>query len=149
MNEYAAQMLSSDQVISLWPEIKPLLAQSCLANELTELTLTPEHILGLAVTDQCAVFGFFENEKINLVLVIQFSMDDGHKAASILAFAGNDMMLYKKLYWNYIVDWLKANDISYLDTYADQRMAKIFQKRFGFSQSAVCVRLPLKEQFDG
>lgn len=149
MNEYAAQMLTPEQVVHYWAELRPLLAKSCTSNELTELTLTPEHILGLAVTGQCAVFGFFENAKVSLVLVLEFAEDCGHNSASILAFAGQDMMIFKKLYWEYIVDWLKSNGISYVDTYADPRMAKIFQRFFGFTQSATCVRLPLKEQFDG
>ena len=149
MNQYAAQMMPFDWVLRLWGDIRPLLAESCTANELTESTLTPEHILGLLATDQATMLGFFENGNIKLCLVLQFTEDDGHKAASILAFAGEDMMLYKKLYWDYVVDWLKRNNFTYLDTFANPRMAKVFQRKFGFTQASMCVRMPLKENTDG
>lgn len=120
-----------------------------MGNELTETTLTPEHILGLAATDRCAIIGFTENGRITLVLALQFVEENGHKAASVLAFAGENMMLFKRLYWNYVVQWLEANGVEYLDTYANERMANVFKKKFGFSQSSVCLRMPIKELCDG
>lgn len=149
MSQYAAEMLTPQQVVDFWADIRPLLAESCMGNELTETTLTPEHILGLAATDRCAVIGFVDSGRITLVLVIQFVEDNGNKAASILAFAGENMMLFKRLYWDYVVQWLKANGVKYLDTYANERMAKIFNKKFGFSESSVCLRMPIEESSDG
>lgn len=149
MSYYASELLSPEEVTHLWDDIRPMIAESCASNELTEDTLTPEHILGLAVTGQCGVIGFFENSTISLVLVVQFCEDNGRKAASILAFGGQDMMTFKRLYWDYILGWLRNNGIEYIDTYANERMAKVFQKKFGFTKASVCVRLPLKESYHG
>lgn len=149
MSQYASEMLSADEVVALWDEIRPLLAESVLGNELTAHSLSPEHILGLVVTGECGVIGFFESGKLSLVLAIQFSQDGADLVATILAFAGRDMMLFKKLYWQYISDWLAANGVSYIETLANERMARVFQSKFGFSQSSVCLRKPLKESSHG
>ena len=149
MNQYGAEMLHPSQVVEHWASIRPLLAESCMSNELTEDTLTPEHILGLAVTDKCAIIAFHENGSISLVLAIQFTEDCGHKSASILAFAGENMMVFKRLYWDYVKEWLKANGVVYVDTFANRRMAKVFRRKFGFAQSATCLRMPIKELHHG
>lgn len=149
MNLYDSRILSAQEVVNLWDEICPLLADSCNGNELTETTLTPEHILGLVVVDKCALIGFFESGNLSLVMAFQFVEDNGHRAANILAFAGRDMMLFKRLYWEYISDWLAANGVEYIETLANKRMAKVFQNKFGFTQSSVCLRKPLKELHHG
>lgn len=150
IHKFAVQMLTPEQAVSLWGDLRPLLEKSCTANELTDKSLTPEHILGLAVNDQCAIFGCFDNWKLCLAFVVQFSIEsDDTKAATILALGGRDLMLFKRMYWSYIVEWLRANDIEYVDTYASGRMAKIFERWFGFTQKSTCVRMPLKEQSHG
>lgn len=145
MSQYASEMLSADEVVALWSEIRPLLAESVLGNELTAHSLTPEHILGLVAVGECGIVGFFESGRLSLVLAIQFSQEGADLVATILAFAGRDMLLFKRLYWNYVTDWLAANGVSYIETLANPRMARIFKNKFGFSQSSVCLRKPLKE----
>jgi hypothetical protein len=43
------------------------------------------------------------------------------------------------------LDWLKANQIRFLDAYVDERRAKMYQSRFGFDRSCALVRMNLME----
>ena len=144
MNEYGSYILTPDQVVAMWDDIRPMLQESILANEVSEDTMTPEHILGMIVSEMAACIGFFENGNLKLVLAFQFESDNGNKSVNILAFAGEEMMAFKRLYWDYILNWFRANGVSRVETLANPRMAKVF-RRFGFDRSSVCISLSLKE----
>jgi len=147
MEQLGIEMLTPDRVAELWAELEPLVDASCKANDFAIDTLTPEHILLSAIAGLSVVFVGLESDKPTTVLVIQFNDQDGHKGADILAMAGKSLLKFKILYWDVILDWLRANEVEFLDTYANERLAKIYMSKYGFTKSCVCVRMPLQERY--
>ena len=143
MREYELKMLSPDEVRQHWESIKPLVETSFLSNEVYADTTHPDDILALALTDQCAVFAGIKAGRIECVLVIQFNTQSGRKCADILSLAGEDLMQFKMRFWDLILDWLRANEVEYIDAHANERMAKIYKRKYGFDKSCAVVRMSL------
>ena len=146
---YELEMLTSERVQELWGDIRPLVKESFESNEVGAMFSNPDDVLALAVTDMCAIFGGFYDKQLATVLVLQFNEQSGRKGADILAMGGSRLTEFKRNYWELILDWLRANDIQYLDAYANERIARIYKHKYGFTKSCVRVRMPLQEQQNG
>src|SRR6056297_352345 len=138
-------MLTAERVKELWHEIRPHIVASFSSNEIGAMTAEPDDILPLALTDMCVIFGGFRDKVLATVLVLQFNEQSGHKGADILALGGADLHRFKQEFWQVIINWLKANEVEYLDAYSNERMAKIYKAKYGFTKSCVLVRMPLQE----
>jgi hypothetical protein len=139
------EYLTPERVVELREVLLPLFKQSCDGNEISKDTLTPEEVLALALTEEAVVFLGCEDNEPTCVLAIQFFTEGARKGADVLALAGKGLTTFKRHYWQVILDWLKANQVRYLDAYVDERRSKMYQSRFGFSKSCALVRMELME----
>lgn len=126
--------------MELWPQLHPFLVAACQSNDVASTDLTPNDIYTLVVTEQCGIFCCAEDGEPRLVFVIQFTETNGRKGAEFVALAGRDLMKYRNLYWGYVLDWLRANGVVFIDIYASERMAKVYNRHFGFDRSCVMLR---------
>lgn len=145
MTTPSIEYLTPERVVELREVLLPLFQQSCEGNEISKDTLTPEDVLTLALTEEAVVFLGCEDNEPTCVLAIQFFTEGARKGADILALAGRGLTTFKRHYWQVILDWLKANQIRFLDAYVDERRAKMYQSRFGFDRSCALVRMNLME----
>jgi hypothetical protein len=144
MSAMSIEMLTPERVTELWPKLEPYFDAACKGNEIAKDELDAKDIYVHAVAGMLAVFVGFEDGEPTCVLGIQFSDANGHKCADVVALAGRNLMKFKAAYWNIILEWLRANDVEFLDAYAQDRLAKIFMSKFGFNKSCSYVRMALQ-----
>ena len=133
-------LLNLDQFLQLWPKLYPLFKASCESNEIAQVDITPNDIYCLVVTGQCGIFCFTEDGEPELVFAIQFSETNGHKGAEFIALAGRKLMLVRDLYWQHILDWLRANGVQFVDACSNERMSKVYKRLLGFERSCILNR---------
>lgn len=143
MTDMSIEMLTPERVTELWPVLEPYFDAACKGNEIAKDELDAKDIYVLAVTGLVAVFVGFESGEPACVMGIQFNTTNGRKGADVMALAGRGLMRFKAAYWQVILDWLRANDVEFLDAYAPERLAKIYLNRFGFDKSCAYVRMSL------
>jgi len=143
MTDMSIEMLTPERVTELWPVLEPYFDAACEGNEIAKDELDAKDIYVLAVTGLVAVFVGFESGEPACVMGIQFNTTNGRKGADVMALAGRGLMRFKAAYWQVILDWLRANDVEFLDAYAPERLAKIYLNRFGFDKSCAYVRMSL------
>lgn len=140
------ELLTPARAAFLWVQMQPLLEQACRATEVGAVDITTGDIYRLLQTDQAVAFAGFTNRKVTTVLVIQFNVTNGNKGADVIAMAGKNLLKFKALFWQPILDWLRANGVRYVDAYTTPQLARIYQTRFGFDRSCVMVRMTLEER---
>lgn len=143
MSQMTIEMLTPERVTELWPVLEPHFDAACQGNEIAKDELDAKDIYVLAITGMVAVFVGFEDGEPACVLGIQFNTTNGHKCADVMALAGRGLMRFKAAYWHIILEWLRANEVKFLDAYAPERLAKIYRNRFGFDKSCMYVRMAL------
>lgn len=143
MTNSTIEMLTPERVAELWPALEEFFIQSCQSNEIAKDEITPEAIRELAVTGMCAVFAAFDRDVPACAMAIQFNVTNGMKGADVIALGGRNLLKFKSKYWAPILDWLRANEIKFLDAYATERLAKIYLGKFGFNKSCAYVRMSL------
>lgn len=143
MTDMSIEMLTPERVTELWPVLEPYFDAACEGNEIAKDELDAKDIYVLAVTGLVAVFVGFESGEPACVMGIQFNTTNGRKGADVMALAGRGLMRFKAAYWHIILEWLRANDVEFLDAYAPERLAKIYLNRFGFDKSCAYVRMSL------
>jgi hypothetical protein len=144
MSAMTIEMLTPERVIELWLELEPFFEASCASNEIAKDELDAKDLYVLAATGMVAVFVGFEGGKPSCVLGIQFNTTNGKKCADVVALAGRGLLKFKAAYWRAILDWLRANEVKFLDAYATDRLAKIYKTKFGFTKSCSYVRMTLQ-----
>lgn len=137
------ETLSAERVTELWPQLEPLFDKAAKGNEIAKDELDATDIYILAQTGMCVVFVGFESGVPACVLAIQFYMVGNKKGADIIALAGKNLMQFKMAYWESIVEWLKTNQVQFLDAYVTDRWAKIYKSKFGFNKSCSYVRMTI------
>lgn len=143
MSTMTIEMLTPERVTELWPVLEPYFDAACKGNEVTKDELDAKDIYVLAATGLVAIFVGFEDGEPACVMGIQFNTTNGHKCADVMALAGRGLIKFKAAYWHIILEWLKANEVEFLDAYAPERLAKIYLNRFGFNKSCTYVRMAL------
>ena len=149
MTTPSIEFLTPERIVELRDVLVPLFQQSCDGNEISKDNLTPDDILAFALVGDAAVFLGCEDGEPTCVLAIQFFVEGAKKGADVLALAGRGLTTFKKHYWQVILDWLRANEVRYLDAYVDESRAKVYQSRFGFGKSCALVRMDLMEASHG
>lgn len=134
------ELLTPDRVLELWDTLRPLLKKSCESNDVGATDITPEDIYMLALVGVCGIFNATKDGETVCVIAFQFTETNGHKGADIIALAGKNLMQVKALYWNYVLDWFKQNGVEFVDVYANERLARLYQEGFGFDRSCVMLR---------
>lgn len=135
------EMLTPERVTELWPSTEPLFAQACDSHEIARDDITAESIYKLATQGMCVVFVMFLDDEPACTMAIQFHETNGRRGADIIALAGKRLMVFKKAYWQAILDWLQINGVEFLDAYVPEERAELYQKRFGFQKSCAHVRM--------
>jgi len=143
MSEMAIEMLSPERVNDLWPELEPYFDAACKGNEIADDEMTASDIYVLTQTDLAVVFVGYMDTKPTCVMALQFNTTNGRKGADIIAMAGKNLMKFKSLYWESILQWLRANGVQFVDAYAPERLAKLYMSKFGFTKSCSYVRMSL------
>lgn len=143
MSVMSIEMLTPERVTELWPVLEPHFDAACKSNEIVQEELDAKDIYVLAVTGLVAIFVGFESGEVACVMGIQFNVTNGHKCADVMALAGRKLLKFKAAYWGIILEWLKANEVKFLDAYASERLAKVYLNRFGFDRSCMYVRKAL------
>lgn len=136
-------LLTADQVTNLWPQLEPIYEASCASNDITHDDITASDIYLLAQTDTCGIFAAMEAGTVVCTVAVRFCEVRGKTGADILGMGGRDLMKVKAYFWQPIIDWLRANGASFIDTYANPRLAAIYLEKFGFNRSCHYVRMVL------
>jgi hypothetical protein len=136
-------MLSKEEITNMWPILGPLYDASCKGNEVGESEMTALDIYLLAQTDMCVIFAFIEGNELMLTLAVQFHEVGNQKGVDIIGMAGRNLMKCKAAHWDKILDWFRANDVKFVNAYTNDRLAKLFLKKFGFDKSCSYVRMTL------
>jgi|LakMenE18May11ns_1017448.scaffolds.fasta_scaffold9939699_4 hypothetical protein len=137
-------LLTAEQVTELWPQLESIYDASCASNEIVHADATATQIYLLAQTGMCGIFAAMEKDRVVCTVALRFCEVNGNKGAEILGMGGRNLMKVKAYFWQPILDWLCANGATFLDTYANQRLANIYLKKFGFNKSCTYVRMDLQ-----
>lgn len=137
------ELLTQERAIALWPEIAPLVEKSIQGNPMSASDMDTQYVFNAICADEAVVFAGFDDDKLSTVLIIQFSEANGHKCADIIALAGRRLTSFKNLYWKPILDWLRANDVEFLDSYVPTERAMLYMNKFGFDKSCAHIRMSL------
>lgn len=137
------EMLTADRATELWPAIEPLFVAACNGNEIAKDELTASDIYVLVQTGMAAVFVGFEKQKPACVVALQFNYTNGIRCADLIAMAGKRLLKFKSLYWKSILDWLRANEVRFLDAYTPMNRIGVYKSKFGFDKSCAYIRMTL------
>jgi len=146
VSDLSIELLTQKRAIELWPKIAPLAEKSALGNVMTASDMDSQYIFNAVCADEAVIFAGFENGELATILGIQFSDANGHKCADIIAMAGRRLTKFKQQYWGPILDWLKANEVEFLDSYVPTERAMIYMNKFGFDKSCAHIRMSLGNQ---
>jgi hypothetical protein len=137
------EFLMPDKALAMWSVLGPILQNVGDSNEIAQDEFTADSVLDEVKAGQCGMFVYYEDEAPKLVLAIQFNLTGQRKHAEIVAMAGEGLMRFKTAYWQYVLDWLRANGVARLDAYGNGRLARIYREKFGFNKSCEYVRMTL------
>ena len=128
----------------MWSELEPLFAAACDGNLSPVVRdLEPADIRRLAAQDLIAVLIGTDDAGLATVLALQFHMVNGRKGVDVIAMAGKKLLQFKNAFWQPILEWLKANGVQFVDAYTTPALARLYIKRFGFTESCAFVRMAL------
>ena len=145
MSMLSIEMLTPDRVEQLSPYLESMFQEACENHEVVRDEMQGKDIVDLGKNGLAAIFVCYYNGNPSCALAIQFYEANGHKGADLIALAGKGKKLvqFKNAYWKSILEWLKANDVEFLDAYTPQSRALVYQKKFGFDKSCTYVRMTL------
>lgn len=143
MTDRQIELLTPERVQELWSEIEPLVEQVVLGNPGSPAPISPFYIQQLALSGVVNIFGLFTGGALALVLISEFSVVDGRKTATILGMAGKDLSKFKLDFWQDVLGWFRASGAKAVDAYTNERLAKIYLRRYGFTDSCSYVRMAL------
>lgn len=143
MSELTIELLTRERAIDLWPKIAPLAEKSVLGNVMSASDMDAQYIFNAVCADEAVIFAGFEGDELSTILGIQFSDANGHKCADIIALAGRRLTKFKEKFWKPILDWLRANDVEFLDSYVPTERAMLYVNKFGFHKSCAHIRMSL------
>ena len=135
--------LSPARVGELWPEIEYLLYRVVEEDINAPNPTTPECIRIAAQHKVNHILGVFAGDRLDLILVFEFTVVGGVKTASISVIAGRGLLKFRPEFWQDILAWFKASGARAVDAYAKPRLARIYQRKFGFRDVCSYVRMAL------
>lgn len=139
----SVEMLTPERVVELWAALEPMFAAACEGHAIAKDEMTANDIYVLAVTGMAAVFAGFRKQKPACVVALQFNHTNGVRCADVIAMAGVGLLQFKARYWNSILDWLRANDVKFLDAYTPINRIDVYKNKFGFDKSCAYIRMTL------
>lgn len=142
-SQITIELLTPQRAAELWPEMEPLFAQSCASNPVGQSDITPQDIFVGSQTDKVVIFAAFDDGKVATVLALQFHTTNGKKGVDMIAMAGRNLLRFKAAFWKPILEWLRANEVQFVDAYATPQLARLYMTKFGFNLSCTFVRMTL------
>lgn len=143
MTQFAIELLTQERAIELWPQIVPLVEQSVAGNPMTASDMDAQYVFNAVCADEAVIFAGYMGMELATILALQFSDANGHKCADIIAMAGRRLFSFKKHYWKPIIEWLRANEVEFLDSYVPTERAMLYTTKFGFDTSCAHIRMSL------
>jgi hypothetical protein len=137
------ELLDSKRVGELWPQIEPLIKRVSDNSSHAPDPVDTEAVWHAATHGVCHVLAFYNDDDLAMVLAFEFGRVKGARTATILAVAGRDLSVFKVAFWPSILAWFKENGAKYVDAYAEPRLAKVYLRKFGFTESCSYVRMEL------
>jgi hypothetical protein len=137
------ELLDPKRVGELWPQIEPLIKRVSDSSSHAPDPLDIEGVWVAATNGVCHVLAFYEGDELAMVLAFEFGRTKGARTATILAVAGRDLSAFKVAFWPSILAWFKENGAKYVDAYAEPRLARIYLRKFGFTETCSYVRMAL------
>lgn len=135
--------LSPARVEELWPDIEYLLHRVVGEDISTPNPTTVDGIRTAVRYGVAHILGIFAGNRLDLIVVFEFTVAGGVKTASISAVAGRRLLLARTEFWGDILAWFKASGARAVDAYAKPRLAKIYHGKFGFTDVCSYVRMAL------
>lgn len=135
--------LTPARVEELWPEIEYLLYRVIEEDIAAPNPTTPECIRIAVQHKLNHILGVFAGGRLDLILVFEFTVVGGVRTASISVIAGRGLLRFRSEFWQDILAWFRASGARAVDAYAKPRLARIYQKKFGFGESCSYVRMAL------
>ncbi len=143
MTDITIEMLVPARVAELWSYLEPLFEEAAVGNEIAKDEMDAAYVRRVAETGEAVIFcGMIDNKPVCTV-GIQFHMANGHRGADLIALAGKHLITFKRRYWKSIIEWLKANEIEFLDAYVPAERAMLYTNKFGFDKSCAYMRMSL------
>lgn len=143
MSELGIELLTRDRALALWPEIAPLVEKSVRGNVMSASDMDAQYVFNAVCADEAVIFAGFMDGEVTTIMGVQFSEANGHKCADIIALAGKHLPMFKRYYWEPVLDWLAANDVEFLDSYVPMERATLYMGKFGFDKSCAHIRMSL------
>lgn len=148
MTTLTIELLSKERVTEVWSELEPLLESACEGNVIAKGEMDAGHILLATQMDKAVVFAGSVDGKITCVLALQFFTINGHKGADVMALAGRHLLKFKAAFWEPILQWLRVNEVEFLDAYTPTDRADVYLRKFGFTDTCAYVRMNLGESHE-
>lgn len=143
MSMMKLEMLSMEQLEQHADKLLSMFDAACDSHEIVREEMQGQDVLDAGRLGMAAIFGGFLDDELVCTIAIQFNYTNGRKGADLIAMAGKHLMQFKKSYWHIVLEWLKANDVQFLDAYTPTNKAKVYMKKFGFNKSCAYVRMEL------
>ena len=141
-----AKLLSPQEVTAHWSVLRPMIASFCSSNEVAEGMLTPESIFVDVHLQNNFVVAMYDNEGLYFIIVLEFcGQQPDNLTANILGAAGRNLLKIRQHHWQNVLNWCKSLGAKTVETSANERLARIYQKKFRFNKSCVTLRLDLGE----
>lgn len=141
-----AKLLSPQEVTAHWSVLRPMIESFCDSNEIVEGILTAESIFVDLHLQNKFIVAMYDDEGLYFIIVVEFNSDQSNNTtAFIVGAAGRDLLKIRQHHWQNVLDWCKSLGAKTVETCANKRLARIYQKKFGFNKSSVALRLDLGE----
>lgn len=140
---YAIQLMNNTEVLDNWGTLAPLLESSVIGNDISATDMDTGYILRALLDDEAVIFACRRNGDIVFVIAFQFAEANGHKCANLIAMGGKYLIKFKALYWEPILEWLRAGGVKFLDTMVPDERAQLYLTKFGFDKSCTILRKEL------
>lgn len=148
MSKLSIEMLSNEQVQTLWPDLLPLVEDACKGNEIAADEMDSHYVLKALMSNKAVMFAGYEDAKIACIIIFNFFRVNDHKGASVMALAGRRALAFKAAFFDRILDCLKANNIEFLDAHVPLHRVEMYMRKFGFNKSCAYIRMTLGEQHE-
>jgi hypothetical protein len=135
--------LSPERVVELWPQIEPLIEQVIPRSQSAPNPIDTDYIRITATHGGSHILAFYVDGALDMVLSFEFTVAKSVRTATILALAGRNLLFHKMNFWPIILDWFRSAGASSVDAYAEPRLANIYMRKFGFTETSSYVRMAL------
>lgn len=133
-----------ERIDQLWPELFPLFDRSC--REAAKGEVEAIDIYQAFLQGKCIIFAELIDGHVSVATAIEFIAFPRYKVANVFALGGKNLRACTDRFWESIIKFLEANDVKSIDAWVSPAMARILERRLGFSLAYLHMRLRIGEQ---